>query len=156
MQIAPDRITWIPLKSPDLCRLESTYQPICRGTVQQASREGLHTQLLVQSVEKSLVKTRCLSNAHKVWQGTPPPPLRQPGAGGIIDTSDWCTLCRLKQRLATEDAKHAMWHAENARRKHNYFPFVFNLLRILGEENHLQSLIKIAETKPKPEDRDDS
>ena len=95
--------------------------------------------------------------------GNPPPrPPLFPSNGGVWgggdtkDTSDWCTLCRLKQRLATEDAKHAMWHAENARRKHNYFPFVFNLLRILGEENQLQSLIKIAETKPKPQDQDDS
>lgn len=34
-----------------------------------------------------------------------------------------------------------MWHAENVRRRHNYVPFVYNLLSVLASEGKLSPLI---------------
>lgn len=58
-------------------------------------------------------------------------------------------MCRIENELAEEQAKHDRWHKENIRRRHNYFPFIFNMLRLLGEEGRLQPLIQIAKTQKK-------
>jgi len=59
--------------------------------------------------------------------------------------------CRLKNRLASEEQKFQRWHDDNLRRRNNYIPFVFNILRILAEEGKLGGLIaKAKEPKPAP------
>lgn len=60
--------------------------------------------------------------------------------------------CRLTSQLADEEAKREKWLKENIRRRHNYFPFVFNLLRLLGEEEKLQPLIDLAKVPLKKAD----
>jgi len=52
--------------------------------------------------------------------------------------------CRLKHRLANEERKYQRWHDDNLRRRNNYIPFIFNLLRILAEEGKLSSLTEKA------------
>lgn len=54
-------------------------------------------------------------------------------------------LCRLEERLSQEEAKYKQWHNDNIRRRNNYIPFVFNLLRILAEEGKLHDLIEKAQ-----------
>jgi ubiquitin carboxyl-terminal hydrolase L5 len=46
--------------------------------------------------------------------------------------------------IADETVKFARWTAENVRRKHNYLPFVYQLLRKLAKDNKLQPLIQAA------------
>jgi len=47
--------------------------------------------------------------------------------------------------LAEENERLAKWKIENTRRKHNYVPFVFNLLKALAAKDVLPSLIEEAQ-----------
>ena len=51
-------------------------------------------------------------------------------------------LCSTQERLQREEQRFQKWHNDNIRRRHNFIPFVFNLLRIMAEEGRLQPLIE--------------
>jgi len=51
--------------------------------------------------------------------------------------------------IAGEIVKHNNWKAENIRRRHNYIPFLFNLLKVLAERDLLLPLIDRAKEKQK-------
>jgi ubiquitin carboxyl-terminal hydrolase L5 len=49
-------------------------------------------------------------------------------------------LSRLEGLLHEEEEKRNRWLIENARRKHNYVPFIVELLRLLGKQGMLMPL----------------
>jgi ubiquitin carboxyl-terminal hydrolase L5 len=74
------------------------------------------------------------------------------GGGNSMDVSPdgvdpAIELEQLRGKLAAEDEKFKGWKEENIRRKHNYVPFIMNLLTKLGEKGHLGTLLDQAEEK---------
>jgi len=53
----------------------------------------------------------------------------------------------LKQQLVLEEQKVQRWKAENVRRKHNYVPFIINLLKELAAKQQLGPLIDAVKEK---------
>jgi len=51
--------------------------------------------------------------------------------------------------ISGEAVKHANWKSENTRRRHNYVPFLYNMLKVLAERDLLLPLIERAKEKQK-------
>lgn len=54
---------------------------------------------------------------------------------------------RIKEEFETENFKYEKWSEENERRKHNYIPFILNLLEKLADENKLIPYLESAKEK---------
>jgi len=93
-----------------------------------------------------------LANSH------PPPPPRM-GEVAVDDRSVeelLIALAHLTKRshqlnaeIQIEQQKAEQWKVENRRRKHNYIPFIVNLLKLLAERGELMPLIDAAKSRKK-------
>jgi ubiquitin carboxyl-terminal hydrolase L5 len=56
-------------------------------------------------------------------------------------------VTELESLIVEEDRKRIGFRKENIRRKHNYLPFVIELLKVLAEEGKLVDLVNKAKVK---------
>jgi len=54
---------------------------------------------------------------------------------------------RLQREIEMESQKAEQWKVENRRRKHNYVPFIVNLLKLLAERGELMPLVDAAKSR---------
>ena len=67
-----------------------------------------------------------------------------------VDVSRW------EEQMREEESKRERWRVENVRRRHNYFPFIMNFLKILAQKGELLPLLDAAMEKRKPKDANSS
>ena len=48
-----------------------------------------------------------------------------------------CTYLQVNAELVQEEQTRAQWRLENARRRHDYVPFIINYLKVLAERGAL-------------------
>lgn len=56
---------------------------------------------------------------------------------------------KLREELQRENGKYEKWMVENQRRKHNYIPFILNLLEKLADQQKLIPLVEAAKERQK-------
>jgi ubiquitin carboxyl-terminal hydrolase L5 len=67
--------------------------------------------------------------------------------GEIQELND--RIVQVQNSLDDEKVKRENWKKENVRRRHNYVPFLFNLLKILADKDMLMPLVEKAKEKKK-------
>jgi len=92
-----------------------------------------------------------LANAHP-----PPKPMGEVAVDERTVEELLIALAHLTRRsstlvgeIAMEEQKQEQWKIENRRRKHNYVPFIVNLLKLLAERGELMPLVEAAKKRRK-------
>ena len=89
-------------------------------------------------------------------QHPPPPPMGEVAVDDRSVEQLLIALAHLTRRsnqisgeIAMETQKAEQWKIENRRRKHNYVPFIVNLLKQLAERGELMPLLEAAKSRKK-------
>ncbi|OQR94290.1 ubiquitin carboxyl-terminal hydrolase [Achlya hypogyna] len=117
--------------------------PIATGGLQGLSWLDVATPVIQQRIEKyasSEIRFNLLALVRNRMQ------VAQHHIGELLEQDQTphvaAQLQSWQQCIAAEEQKRANWKHENARRKHNYVPFVIKLLQILAQKGELDPLIK--------------
>lgn len=65
----------------------------------------------------------------------------------LTEANDAAGIADLQMRIAQEEQQRTQWKKENIRRRHNYLPFIVELLKGLAEQGQLQNVYEKAKTK---------
>lgn len=56
-------------------------------------------------------------------------------------------VAELRVRISDEEERRCQWKKENVRRRHNYLPFIVEMLKSLGESGQLMDVYSRARDK---------
>lgn len=109
-------------------------QPIIQRRMQKYSTEEVHFNLMALVSDRKLAFEKQLADL-----------TAQKTAGAQVDL----LLQETRMKLSAEEEKQRGYKVENVRRRHNYLPFVVELLKILAKKGDLVGLTDKAKTLTK-------
>jgi len=111
-------------------------KPILEQRIQRYSSEEIHFNLMAIVTDRRMVCRSRLEEIQKQIQA------------GIPETDLIRNeVAQLNQCLADEEYKFKQYKVENIRRRHNYLPFIMELMKILAREGQLEPLVQKAKVK---------
>ncbi|XP_061188180.1 ubiquitin carboxyl-terminal hydrolase isozyme L5-like [Saccostrea echinata] len=107
-------------------------RPVLEKRMQKYSTDEIHFNLMaIVSDRKAMYQKR----------------LRELQSRGMETEADQLEISQLMVKIQEEDLKMKRYKVENIRRKHNYLPFIMELLKILAEQKQLLPLVEKAKEK---------
>jgi len=138
---------WLQLVKPEIQKRIETYSAKeIRFNLMGIIRNRKHSyeeQLVVLRKQKAELESKLLTDAMDT-EGSNDNVTAQ-----LVTIND--EIDKIQGNIANEEAKFQNWKSENIRRKHNYIPFLFHLLKTLAEKDLLVPLIEKAKEKQQKE-----
>ncbi|XP_064616325.1 ubiquitin carboxyl-terminal hydrolase isozyme L5-like [Liolophura sinensis] len=111
-------------------------KPVIEKRIQKYNADEIHFNLMaIVSDRKMLYQQKLTELSNKLEQG------------GMESDDIQSEISRINMLIQDEDMKMERYKKENIRRKHNYLPFIMELLKILAKEQKLVPLVEKAKEK---------
>lgn len=111
-------------------------RPVIEKRIQKYSADEIHFNLMAIVSDMKMLHQRHIDEHMKKIE-----------AGGMETEESQAEITRLQQLIADEEQKRLKYRIENIRRRHNYLPFIMELLKILAEQGKLVELVEKAKEK---------
>lgn len=116
--------------------------PVIQKRIERYAKSEIRFNLLAVVGNKKQIHSQEIQNLEQKIQAL----TTQGGADQQVQELQ-AEIEKLKNKISMEEEKFKNWKAENIRRKHNYVPFLVNMLRILAEKNELMPLVQKAKER---------
>ncbi|ESO84586.1 hypothetical protein LOTGIDRAFT_236234 [Lottia gigantea] len=108
-------------------------RPVIEKRMQKYSNDEIHFNLMAVVSDKKMSYEKKMAELSK-----------QAESSGMMTDNVQSEITKLKMLIAEEEDKMNRYKKENIRRRHNYLPFIMELLKILAKEQELLPLIQKA------------
>ncbi|BFZ15383.1 hypothetical protein BsWGS_18422 [Bradybaena similaris] len=108
-------------------------RPIIEKRMQKYSADEIHFNLMALVSDRQRVYTKRLQELSSLVENS-----------GMANSDVLAEISKLKYLILEEERKEQKYKLENVRRRHNYLPFIMELLKILAEDRQLLPLIEKA------------
>uniref|UniRef100_A0A0B7BRF3 Ubiquitin carboxyl-terminal hydrolase n=1 Tax=Arion vulgaris TaxID=1028688 RepID=A0A0B7BRF3_9EUPU len=106
-------------------------RPVIEKRMQKYNADEIHFNLMAVVSDRKRVYTRRLQELSSLVENS-----------GMESSDVQSEISKLKFLILEEDRKEQRYQIENLRRRHNYLPFIMELLKILAEDRQLLPLIE--------------
>ncbi|XP_050417949.1 ubiquitin carboxyl-terminal hydrolase isozyme L5 isoform X1 [Patella vulgata] len=108
-------------------------RPVIEKRMQKYSNDEIHFNLMAVVSDRKMLYEKKVKDL-----------LKQVESGGMDTDNLQSEITQLKLQMTEEDSKMKRYKTENIRRRHNYLPFIMELLKILAKEQELLPLVQKA------------
>ena len=111
-------------------------RPILEKRMAKYSGDEIHFNLMALVTDRRTKYQQSIDDINKTIQG-----------GGMETEDLHLEIGKLQMLIKDEESKIDRYKVENIRRKHNYLPFIMEMLKILAQEGKLVNLVETAKEK---------